>query len=167
MGGDNPCRDQMDFIASVSVPLMFFFLLVLLKESACFLTSFCWADEEDGPPQPLAFPQPISPSSSISLCSCTTFAFTLILMKPGSMEGTFASMAHSYAAQFLSSAYCRKYLPLATYMSYNQLILIWKAFQRLACIETWDIFSILEMLHFFLKKESLNSTLLHEIDWLQ
>lgn len=28
--------------------------LILLKESACFLTGLCWADEENGPPPPLA-----------------------------------------------------------------------------------------------------------------
>lgn len=27
--------------------------LILLKESACFLTGLCWADEENGPPHPL------------------------------------------------------------------------------------------------------------------
>lgn len=30
--------------------------LILLKESACFLTGLCWADEENGPPLPLASP---------------------------------------------------------------------------------------------------------------
>lgn len=91
--------------------------LILLKESACFLTGLCWADEENGPPPP--------PASSDLPHPHWGFLYTIAQPLPflwpwwGQGDGTSGCCSDTLHAAPLPFHLCsaRKPLPSAPYLS--------------------------------------------------